>query len=468
MKRKILYIIITFIGVVFLNACKDDFLDQTPSNAAPTGEALNTDNDVLTALTGAYAGLRSVNLYGRTIPVSGDLLANNTFVSQRNSGRYTGFDRYSYTVSNTDAAGMWNSAYAVILRANNIINSTPTGDQATIDQYKGEAYAIRALMYFELVRFFAKPYTDDPSSPGVPIVLTFDYSLKPARSSVEEVYTQILSDLDKAYTMTADYNGSSRLSKYSARALAAKVNLFKGTTASNALALEYADDVIANGGFLLLPAERVQAYWSDPKPQSVKLETLFEVVSDEVDNLGTDGFSYMFSQDGYGDILSNPAVYNLYSDDDARKGLIEEGARSGGEDPAYIISKFPNVSGDVDDTKVLRLSEVFLIAAEAAARTGDETQALTLLNTLVSQRDPSLVYESSGAQLVTDILLERRKEMAFEGDWFHELNRLKLPITGRVHNPTSVPYGDYRRVFPIPQSEKDANPGIQQNAGWGG
>ena len=99
---------------------------------------------------------------------------------------------------------------------------------ANINQYKGEAYAIRALCYFYLVRYFAKPYTDDPNSPGVPIILTYNINQKAPRNTVAEVYTQILSDLDKAYTNMTLFSNSGQFSKYAAKALQAKVYLYKG------------------------------------------------------------------------------------------------------------------------------------------------------------------------------------------------------------------------------------------------
>src|SRR5690606_41474074 len=120
--------------------------------------------------------------------------------------------------------GRWQNAYRVIDMANEIINSTTNGSEANINHYIGVAYAIRALLYFELVRFFARPYTDNPAGPGVPLVLAFDIDAKPARATVEEVYTQILADLDQAYSLMTLARSTGRLSKYAAKSLAAKGN----------------------------------------------------------------------------------------------------------------------------------------------------------------------------------------------------------------------------------------------------
>jgi hypothetical protein len=127
------------------------------------------------------------------------------------------------------------------------------------------------------------------------------------------------------------------------------------------------------------------------------------------------------------------------------------------------VNKYSNANGNYGLKKVLRLSDVYLISAEAGARL-NKPDALTKLNTLVKQRDPSKVYASTGAQLVNDIITERRKEFAFEGDRFFDLNRLKLPIPRTAEYPTGpIPYGSPKRVLPIPQDELNVNPNIVQN-----
>jgi len=466
-KRYKIMLIAGMISLGTFTSCKDEFLDESPSTSNNAEEALLTDNDVLSAIRGAYAGLASENLYGTFLPIMGDMLADNLYVATSNSGYFGGFSSYNFLNNNADITGIWSGAYDVINRTNSIINSTPTiTDEADVNQYKGEAYAIRALMYFELVRHFARPYneTADASHLGVPLVLTaYDYNALPARSTVAQVYTQILSDLDKAYTMMTLEPGATRFSKYAARALAAEVNLYKG---DNALALQYAEEVITDSGVELLPYESVLEYWAETDAAKLSgLESLFEVSATQTENLGVDELGYYFSQEGYGQNLATPSLYNTYSDTDIRKQLITVGTRRG-DNPAYIVTKYAAVSGDIDDKVIIRISEVYLIAAEAAYRTGNEPLALTYLNTLVTEREPGKEYTSTGQQLLDDIILERRKELAFEGDRFATLNRLKLDITDRRRNPTTVPYSSDIRVLPIPRTEITANPNIVQNTGW--
>lgn len=468
MKRNFKYII--YSGLVFgtlLSACSKDFLDQPPYTSVDATTALATDADILTALNGTYAGMRNTNLYGRSLPLLGDLQADNVFISTRNSGRFTGHNLNNFVVNNADVLGIWENAYRVILRANNIINAKPTiTSQANVNQYQGEAYAIRALMYFELVKTFARPYTENPAGLGVPLVLDFNIEGKPARATVEETYAQILADLDKAYELMTLKPTTARLNKYAARGIAAKVNLFKGTPASNQLAYDQAVEVITSSNTSLLTRTNYATYWSSSIAQTAAAsnETLFEVVSDQIDNAGFDELAYFYGQQGYGDALANPLLYAAYADTDIRKSLIQVTARTRAENPAYVVRKYPDLV-NYGTKKVLRLSDVYLIAAEAAYNLGRTAEATTYLQTLVAQRDPAATVNETGPALFERIITERRKELAFEGDRFHTLNRLKRDITDRGGSVKNIPYTDFRRVAPIPLSELDRNP-ITQNPGW--
>lgn len=453
-------------ATMLLGACGKDFLDLPPYTSVPAEEALATEADMLSALTGSYAGMRVLHVYGRTVPLLGDLWADNVLISTRNAGRYTEFFNNNFVENNQWFTGFWQNAYRVINRTNNIIDATPEGDEEAINQYKGEAHAIRGLLYFELIRVFARPYTDDPSGLGVPLILTFDIDGEPTRATIEEVYDQILSDLDKGYSLMTTRENTGRLSKYATRAIAAKVNLHKGTPAAYQIALNHAQEVIEESGVNLVNASGLAAYWETVGSQSFGNETLFELVSDQIDNAGFDELPYFFNQRGYGDGLAQKALYDLYSDSDVRKELIVVGSRTNAEDPAYIINKYPDLV-NYGTKKIVRLSDVYLIASEAAYKLGDEASATQYLSDLMAERDPEMVVTESGDALFERIIEERRKELAFEGDRIHTLNRLKRDITGRVPSQAvEIPYSDFRRVGPIPLAELDRNKNLVQNDGW--
>ncbi len=478
---KIKSIIILFFTLTIISSCKKSFLDLVPYDQVPSDAAITTESEMQTALNGAYASLRTdhrgdanndgSNLFDRNLPLLGDLLADNVAIVIDNSNRYTDQFNYNYLNTNAYALDTWTAGYSTILSVNNIINAA-VPVTAVSSQLKGEALTIRALVYFYLIRLYGKPFTVDPNAEGIPIVLTYDPKLKPARSKVSEVYDQIGKDLTDAFTlMTNTSNNSSYVTKYVARALESKVELTKGNWAA---AKNAALDVVTNGGYTLAAATDYTAYWGNPTPVNDKVETIFEVSNDGVNNNGNNSLAYFYDPSGYGDVFAVDALYNLYSATDVRKDLIEPGTKSG--QPINIVLKYPNSSNptDKDDDKVLRYSDVLLILAEAYAKTNDEVNALIRLNEVAKQRDPSFSgYSSAGQVLIDDIIVERRKELAFEGDRYWDLTRLNKDVVRiNLNNnypsnaPLVLPAGDNRRIWPIPQAERDANPSITQNTGY--
>jgi hypothetical protein len=326
-------------------------------------------------------------------------------------------------------------------------------------------------MYFELVKHFSKPYTVDPNALGVPLILTYDPFVKPQRNTVAEVYTQIETDLEQAIQLMTLPRSSAYFSTYAAEALLARMYQFKGEWDN---ALTTAEDVINNSGYTLLGLNQVLGYWASNTPRNDGLETLFEVVFDLVGNAGNDALAYFYDQAGYGDALAAQSLYNLYAPSDVRRALILPSSPTRGN--VRVVNKYPNsTQPDKDEFKVIRLSEVYLIAAEAAYHTGDEPLARTYLNAVATRRDASFAgYTSSGTDLLNDILLERRKELAFEGHRYWDLARynldvMRVNIAGNYPGvPLTIPTTNFRRILPIPQAELDANPNIrdQQNPGY--
>ncbi len=495
MKLRIVYTIMIG-GALFLSACSKSYLTRNPYNALPLGTAIQSESDLLVANTGMYSQLRNTDLYGRTLPVKGDLMGDNIFVTTANSGRYISLNNYAFSNADAYAAAIWSNAYIAIKYANTVINTTLAATDANISEYIGEAYAVRALMHFELVRNFSHPYTAAPGDPGIPIVTdtVFNALSLPSRPTVKQDYTQIISDLEKAYSLMTEYRGTAYFSKYAARALEARVYQTMGDWPD---ALTTSLDAITNGGWVLLgPTAYVNpsgsvgtapsnstyspgGYWANPTVQAAsKNETFFEVASDLANNNGFDqiGFIYLQLGGGYGDMMGTDTLYNLYAATDVRKGLYVRapvGYRSGQGGNTNLCYKYSNAagSGDKDDTKVLRLSDIILIAAEAYYNAGDMTNANKYLNMVAQQRDPVFTgWNDTGEQVLEDILVERRKELAFEGSRFWDLLRLgrswiKIGNQSPLTTIAVVP-GNIALVFPIPVTELNANPNITQNPGY--
>jgi hypothetical protein len=311
-----------------------------------------------------------------------------------------------------------------------------------------------------------------PTAMGVPIILTNDPFKKPGRNTLGEVYAQIEKDFKAAIPLLTLDRSTAYINNWAAKALLARMYQFKGDWAN---ALATAQDVINNSGYTLLSLSTFNNYWRSNTVRNDGLETLFEVANDLVGNAANDALAYFYDQAGYGDALAANAFYNIYAATDVRKSLILVGSPTRGAN-ARVVNKYPNsTQPEKDEVKIIRLSEVYLIAAEAAFNLNNEPVARQYLNAVATRRDATFLgYTSIGAALLNDILLERRKELAFEGHRYWDLARNNLNVT-RVNtagNYTGVPLTisttNFRRILPIPQTELDANPTIrdQQNPGY--
>ncbi|MES1214293.1 MAG: RagB/SusD family nutrient uptake outer membrane protein [Bacteroidota bacterium] len=470
-KIKHLYLFIAVAMAISISGCKKDFLNRNPYDSVPSDVAISNEQDLQAALSGTYANLRSSSLYGRDAILFGDLVADNLYISSNNSNRALDMYQINYTVTDATAEGLWQNAYVTILNANNVINSELSGS-AKVDQIRGEALALRAFMYSELLKFFAKPFTVDPNGLGVPLVLQYDPVLKPKRNTTAEVYAQIESDLIAAIGLLNETKSSGFFTKYAAKALLARVYQFKGDWTK---ALSTAKDVIDNSGYTLLERNEVLDFWANNTDRDDMKEVLFEVVHDISGNASKESMPYLFDQNGYGDALVAESFYDIFSNTDIRKDLITVGSDRRGPD-VKVVSKFPNAgAADPDDMKMLRLSEVYFIAAEASYNLHDEAAALDYVNAIATRRDDSFAgYSSTGAALLDDILLERRKELAFEGHRYWDLARNNRDVVridvgnNYVNVPLTLTTDDFHRIFPIPQKELDANVNLrdEQNAGY--
>jgi tetratricopeptide (TPR) repeat protein len=480
--KTIRYTTLLIAAAIVISACKKDYLVQNPPTSIPVANAITTVNDLGDAVNGMYHAMTPDSLFGRDIPVLGDLMSDNCYISIVNSGRYLAENNFSFISNNSEALDIYGKGYFVILQANRIIAAQiPPGNASDVSQLKGEAYIVRALCYLQLVNFFGEPYTVAPTDMGVPVITTptnpSNPYLKPARATVAAVYKQIISDLDSAYAIMPDGGtslhpiNSEYLSKYAAKAIESRAYLYEGDyTDAQAAALL----VVNGGGYSLTPSNNLVAYWANPAPVADKTETIFELAQTETENDGFDALASIYSQgsSGYGDMLVTPELYSTYSSTDARQQLIIPGQRGGFN--VWVNNKYSNSANqtDKDDIKIIRYAEVLLTLAESYNRNGDDADAKKYLNQLVEMRDPSFKgYTDTGAALLADIINERRKELAFEGLRYFDLTRLNVPIVRPQEQDSApsiglIPVGDYRRLLPIPKAEVDANPNTKQNPGY--
>jgi hypothetical protein len=473
MKKKFIWSASVLALGLSLAGCKDA-LQIEPQQSIDADAAYNTSQKVSAAVVGAYARLDDPRLYGTDLVLvpelfgevgAGYIVWNGSFTNYNQIYRRTQIS----TLSN--AQGIWTQAYNAINQCNLVLaNLAVVTDAGQRTQFEGEAEFIRATMYFELVRLYAQQYTPGGANnqDGVPINLTAvtnteQADVKLARSTVQQVYTQIISDLQLAIQKLPNQNVT-RASKYSAEAMLARVYLQQGNyTAARTLA----NDVITNSGAGLQGT--VGAVFANRNSG----ESLFEIQQNDQNNAGTsnDGLATYFA--GYsptgdqtvlygrGDVYIQPAFANLYQSTDVR-GTDNEPALT--TQKLIYVSDGNNKTGRLRTIKwrtygqnipIIRLAEMYLIRAEADVRAGNTTSALT---------DVNRIRTRSGATALTtvtlaNVLQERQLELAFEGFRIHDLKRTGSAVGTLASNSPLL-------VLPIPQREINNNSLLTQNPGY--
>ncbi|WP_321373524.1 RagB/SusD family nutrient uptake outer membrane protein [uncultured Draconibacterium sp.] len=441
---------IVFLFVASINACTTDDLDPSTEQNKPVEGGIESDANLYGIVKGAYSRLTGSGYYGRDYIINNEVRTDNCF-SNGNSGRFTTQAGFNYS---ENTGFFWDEAYEVIASANIVIGVNPdemTGDMDYIKHMQGQAYALRALAHFDLLKQYGQQNAG--GTLGVPYVTEFKgEDLTPSRKSVDECVDLILADLDMAFSLlNEDYDGSPEfITKYAPKAIASSVGVYfkRWDVAKNAAAA-----VINSGLYSIIPADQyVSSFGVDASPNSI-----FELAFSSTDNVGINGLAYIYRTTGggsYGDVQVLDEVADLYEEGDVREGIL------GMEDDMLRnIGKYPDNQG-YDNVGVIRYEEVLLNYAEAQFETGGD--ALTPLNQLVAERGIDAYTE-----VTKDILLdERRKELIFEGRRYDDLVRTGSDIEKislQQNFAATIPYGDYRMAWPIPKAEMDANSNMVQN-----
>ena len=206
--RKSLILVVT---VSLLVACNKDFLDVKPQQSVLIEDVFSQMSTSRAAVNGLYSLMQSYSYYGRDAMVIPEVLSDNLTRSVRTGNRYTGMNTMTHTATDANVSRMWSQMYQVATNANAIIANednikkiATSLEQAEVAQLVGEAYAVRALVYFDLAKFFARPlnFTADGSHLCVPLVLKpvtkIEEVVFPARNTAAEVYAQIDKDITEA------------------------------------------------------------------------------------------------------------------------------------------------------------------------------------------------------------------------------------------------------------------------------
>ncbi len=472
-----------------LPACTG-FLEQEPGNQTSIDEQLRDWPGFQAALNGAYYDLEAL-LTDNSFSVYADLQGGNlTFTPSRLSSRL-GQVRVPEQVENvysfqdqaieSDLGSFYTDAYTAIAQVNLLlarIDGLAEASPAQKDQLKAEALGIRSLVHFLLLQVYAQPYnfTAGANHPGIayvdaPIEIGGPF---PGRASVGEVYGALVADLTEAEALsgpelTLPGPATSYFTPLALRALHARVALYSEQWK---LAIDLADAVITNGGISLMPGAAYVSQWAQPlAPVSEVILELTPPVSNTGAVSGSVAQLYGFSTPAdYANFVASSDLRAAFPAGDLRLDsmfLVEElfTADDLGEFPRpyYFTRKFQGTPG----FPVLRLSELYLIRAESAARLGDEAQARQDLDALRTR--VGLEPLPATVDLLDEVWQERRRELCFEGQLFFDLRRFSRDLTRGedcLAQVCDLSYPSPFFVLPIPQSALDLNENLRQNPGY--
>lgn len=480
--------IAAFAFAVALSSC--DILDKQPSDSWDSSSAIQTVSDLKYAVNGVYATQTGiVSQFGN---YTGDFglyadLKGSDYKCVGNNNMATEISRYVATPTSNLPEAIYSLFYKSIARTNKVMEQAKasglTGDE--VNAYMGELYALRALFHFDLARVYAQLPTVAKSMDDLGIVLatkTLDYTFVPERATLKQTYETILADLDEAIKLmepvesTHDKNATTgHMNYWAALALRARVNLYLddvnvyGTTEHNKQALADAKKIIEEGPFSLYKYADYTSVWAKEFTE----ESIFEFQTTSQYNPQRNSLGYYTDPTGYAEAgMSDSFVKDFVQNEAYAKdirvstGMIKEES-DGGKNKAFYTQKYPGRDGQiyVNNAKVFRLSEMYLIAAEAALKTNDGTAAAKYIDDLRKERIADYVAGTTTTVTLDDILTERRLELNGEGHMAWDMWRNGKSINNPVVK--EVKAGAYNAIFPIPQANINTSHGtLKQNPGF--
>ncbi len=497
--------VIAIILTLTLSSCLKDI---SPSDAITTETLTSTTEGLTNAVNGAYALFKDHvefngtaddnNMYLRQYFQLSDFASDDIVCAQVTEDPLFYSFSLNHSPTQTNTRYFWYISYKIISDCNTVIETVekePTDDPVR-KQLLGECYFLRAFCHFNLVRLFAMPYTEDKSAAGIILRTSTDDPAQKARSTVEEVYAQIIEDAKKAEDLMTQPRGVQYASKEAAEALLSRVYLYMDDDKD---AADYATKVINSGRFSLATAAEFPDMFANAMASS---ETIFCIAFTAKEDYGKFGsiasMVYSDGNSGWGEEYASPSIRKLMSahPEDVRWDYIvplSDGnggiAKKNGIE-TYYISKFSFQDGSptLSSPIMFRLSEMYLNRAEANAKMGNTKEALDDVDAIRKNRGlENSLYNGTvpaGSTLLDVVLNERRIELAFEGQrtfdvyrnkmamdrtyWGYHLPGLKETDIDLSKQPTGYPNmviqpTDSRIIYYIPIDEVQSNLLCTQN-----
>ncbi|MEY8847793.1 RagB/SusD family nutrient uptake outer membrane protein [Psychroserpens sp. XS_ASV72] len=465
-------IIIAILSMFFATSC-NDALDILPEDSIPAENAFTNVADLQNGLNAIYFQYNPQNMIDYSSNYTDD-----TKIGADNGGQKVGFHQWVLQANSAESQNMWLNCYATINSINRVLEAASTiapANAAEAEQYDkilGDCYALRAYLHLEVLAHYGVGYGD--SDAGVPIsnfVVVFEQL---PRSTAGEVFEFINNDLDTAMGLIdASYTDNGYVTRDFITAVRARAALYSGAsstalTATQALMDKYP---LADQG------QYINMFANDTD----NTEVIFKLYRTNGNNDPRVGGVWYFTGTGGAFMEMSNGFYDAVTADPSDiRAFVNIDPLTDDANNLHFIGKYPGKEGFdyLNDVKVFRVSEMYLIRAEILAKSGDYNGAASLLKDIRDARtggDTALSGFNNLPDAMDEILAERRLELAYEGFRFVDVKRTRsITNDGFDRNPAdcggAVPCQlastDYRFTFPIPVAELNGNPNITQAPGY--
>ncbi|WP_426275596.1 RagB/SusD family nutrient uptake outer membrane protein [Chryseobacterium sp. S-02] len=453
MKKYITRAALGLLGTFSLVSCGDEFLGTNFSNTEEQAP-ITTVEKLQAFVYGDYATMRDVNYYGNYFVTTSEVRSDEMYSNNR-SGYHTTTMNYTMVSSDAQASGAWSAMYTVVAKANTIINTTdnltwgqsqdPTEISEKVKHLKGQAYALRAQAFFDLLRLFGQKYTQNPAQLGVVLPLQYNPSANMARATIAQTEAQIEADFDKAYqylngNSNNAYGDKTVLNDYSVQALMSRYYLYKGNYAK---VRTLVSNIVGSGRWSVVKADSFVPSFAlnNASPNS-----MFELAVGTAVTIAPSMNDFLNPNGAYKNIPVKTAIYNTYNSADIRRTAIQTSSAVAGR---FINAKYPSLAGDTN-IRMVRYEEVLLNGVEAELNGGSASTALTYYNAILSNRG----LASAASVDMTALKAERAKELIGEGFRYWDLLRWGNTITKNTTGGGTNGAAPLNLLaFPIPQAE---------------
>ncbi len=437
---------IILIGALTLFTSCKKFLEETPNNALPTNKSITDAATARAAIIGAYNSVQGY--YSASYPTLGTITADNVIFNGTLS-EYLQLDQNAIPADNVTTVAAYQNIYKAINSANSVIAyvpevTDPLLPEAEKNKLLGEAYFIRALGYFDLGRGWG----------GVQLQLQPTTNLSAARgikrSTLQQTYDQVLSDLIKAEELLPEDNSTrNRAQKSTARALRARLHLYRKEWIE---AGKYASQVIANNKYALVTP--FKAFFTTPFGTT---ESVFELTYSANDK--NSFWNLWYPSSAGGQYTLKPSASFVTKINDAAIGGSRNSIVAGTGNNVYGVL-YNTSATSTDPSYIIRIAELYLIRAEARAWSEDLNGALADLNKIRNRAGLPNSTAATKGELIQTIEDENSIEFAFEAHRWFDLVR-----TERVDDVLGIINKNYW-VFPLPYSDILSDPDAKQNDGY--